>query len=99
MGFRALRVINEDWVKPGMGFGTHRHSGMGTEAHSGLNAVLVDHAKRPETHEGGIVVVGERKCVESVQPTVVGMAALAGTSHLDHWGLLLKKLFVITDEI
>src|SRR5687768_1787750 len=28
MGFRQLRVIDDDWIKPGAGFGTHSHRDM-----------------------------------------------------------------------
>lgn len=28
LGFRSLRVLNEDWVQPGRGFGTHPHRDM-----------------------------------------------------------------------
>jgi quercetin 2,3-dioxygenase len=28
MGFRSLRVMNEDWIEPGQGFGMHGHENM-----------------------------------------------------------------------
>ena len=32
MGFRDLRVINDDWVRGGGGFGTHSHNERGFSA-------------------------------------------------------------------
>lgn len=67
MGFRALRVINEDRVAPGEGFGTHPHRDMeiitwvldGTLAH------------RDSTGSGGTLRHGE----------VQGMSAGTGVTH------------------
>lgn len=41
MGFRSLRVINDDLVMPGMGFGSHPHREMGKKKFIGGDAVAV----------------------------------------------------------
>jgi quercetin 2,3-dioxygenase len=55
MGFRALRVINEDRVRPGQGFGTHGHRDMEI-----LTYVLEGEvAHRDSTGGQGTIVPGE----------------------------------------
>jgi len=70
MGFRALRVINEDYVQPGKGFDTHHHSDM--EIISYVFQGSIEH--RDNQGNGSILEAGE----------VQHMTAGTGITHSEH---------------
>lgn len=55
MGFRALRVINEDFIAPGAGFGTHGHKEMEIVTYVLEGGV----AHRDSLGSGGVITPGE----------------------------------------
>ena len=59
---------------------------VGVEAVARRDAVIVDHAQRPEAHIVGVEVLPERERVTAVKPAEIGMPAILGQPKRDHCG-------------
>jgi hypothetical protein len=57
---------------------------MGTEPRPGLDAIFVDDPQRTEFHMLGIEIIGERKRMEGLQPSVIRKTSLITSSNCVH---------------
>ena len=64
MGFRSLRVINDDLVMPGMGFGTHPHRDM--EIITYILSGALEH--KDSMGNGRVIRAGEVLCSRDPAP-------------------------------
>jgi len=68
--------------------------GMARETGAGSDPIIIDDAKRTETHVRGIVVFREREGVAAVEPTVSSPATVSASSNGDHRPWITPRLVI-----
>src|ERR1019366_7062080 len=95
-GAQAVAVLQ----RPAENIGDDLHVlvGVHAEAATGGDHVFIHDPQGAELNVSGIAVIGERKSVIGIEPSVIEMPALAGGPHCDH--LYLRAAFqAATEEI
>jgi hypothetical protein len=80
----AQRVLVRQFAGQHVADDLHVAVAVRAEAGAGGDAVFVDHAQVAEAHVLRVVVAGEGKAVERLEPAVVGIAAVLGFAQGQH---------------
>ena len=89
MGFGTLRVINDDWVEPGTGFGSHPHKNM--EIISYIRSGAISH--QDSTGNKGITKSGE------VQVMSAGSGIVHSEYNRTKDALTFYQIWIETDQL
>lgn len=88
MGFGTLRVVNDDWVQPGTGFGSHPHKNM--EIISYIRSGAISH--QDSTGNKGTVKTGE------IQVMSAGRGIVHSEYNLTKTPLTFYQIWIETDS-
>lgn len=80
----AHRIFMLNGTRENIGNDLHVAVRVHAESSSGGDAVLIDNSKRPKMNMRWIVIIGKRKSMVGIEPSMIEMAAFGGGSFGEH---------------